>query len=95
MVRRLPRQTLERPKMGFTVPLEALLAGARGVILAALAEPTPLDEILDGKRVRAYVSDYYAGRHRDALWVWTLFVLHYWYRMVAMSRARGSVLGAA
>ena len=76
----LPADCLTRPKMGFTVPLDQVLASCKGTVLDAIAENRSLDGLMNRSKVLSFVGDYYRGRHQRTLQTWTLFVLYYWFQ---------------
>ncbi|MCB2185654.1 MAG: asparagine synthase (glutamine-hydrolyzing) [Deltaproteobacteria bacterium] len=80
MAGRLPAGVLTRPKMGFSVPLDELLAANRDLCLDLLATASPLDAVLRREELRARALAFYAGEVVSPLLVWTVFVLYYWMR---------------
>lgn len=81
MRKRLPPNIVDRPKMGFSVPIEHLLLRLKDDVYGTFqaAQGTDLAEILDLKRVRKQIDNFYAGRGVMALRIWTLFILLYWF----------------
>ena len=81
--RRLPREVVDRPKVGFTVPLSPWFRGpaARaGRGHAALAD-LPRPRLLSTPTVlRGYVDDHLDGRRDRARELWTLLTLELWHR---------------
>lgn len=78
---RLPSSIINRPKMGFTVPIDQLVDEMRARlydILGALAS-SPLAEQLDFAAVRRVCDAHYDGSRRNGLRVWTLLVLLQWF----------------
>lgn len=76
---RVPRSLVERPKMGFGVPLAAWLAGPlRGRMEGLLAGPSLRTLALDGRAARALWDAFLAGRDLRASTVWALFSLLSW-----------------
>jgi asparagine synthase (glutamine-hydrolysing) len=78
--RYVPSEILERPKMGFTVPVEDWLRGSLSSWLgdAVTPERTTRRGLLDPRGVQRIHSDFEAGRPGHALALWALAVLEYW-----------------
>src|SRR5262245_24470881 len=80
--RLLPRSIVDRPKVGFTVPLSPWFRGAlREVLCDTLLSPTCLGRgDYDPAVVRGYVADHLEGRRDRARELWTLLTLELWHR---------------
>jgi asparagine synthase (glutamine-hydrolysing) len=76
----LPATVVDRPKMGFSVPVPSLLVKMRDRVTAAVewATTSEVREVLRVDRVRATVSEYFMRGAGSPLQVWSLFVLLYW-----------------
>ena len=76
---RVPRRLVERPKMGFGVPLDDWFRGPLRERMAAAVSGTCLEEvgILPG-RVRRLWFDFLAGRSHRTEVLWSLFALTSW-----------------
>jgi asparagine synthase (glutamine-hydrolysing) len=75
----LPRRTIERPKMGFMVPMEEWLAGsaAADVIL----DPRALGRGLFRRdRLETIVREWQAGTGSHSHRIWTLLMLELWFQ---------------
>lgn len=84
MNRYLPEIVLNRKKMGFSIPL-ALMLGKLKLLIIELAnslENTELDEILDADRIKKVINSYFTNNNGQALLVWTIFVMLYWFQIV-------------
>jgi asparagine synthase (glutamine-hydrolysing) len=79
--RRLPKRILERPKMGFSVPLDLLNNALkdRTYDLVTSLERHEIGTILDLAVIRKRFDVYFSGRDSEALWVWTVLVLLHWF----------------
>ena len=78
---RLPSSIITRPKMGFTVPIDAMVDGVRERLYGLLDQlsPSPLAEYLDFAAVRSVVDAHFNGSARNGLRVWTMLVLLQWF----------------
>jgi asparagine synthase (glutamine-hydrolysing) len=78
---RVPRALLDRPKMGFGVPLERWLRGPLRAEMDALCAGPELDGLLQTPAgLRAAWSGFLQGHHRRADQMWQLFMLLAWAR---------------
>jgi asparagine synthase (glutamine-hydrolysing) len=80
---RLPKAILERPKMGFSVPIELLVMKFKDRIYALIEQlwNTELGEHLDFPEVRRRYDAHYSGLQANPLWVWTVMVLMQWFAL--------------
>jgi len=79
LYKRVPRRLLERPKMGFGVPLGDWFRGPlRERMSAHLAGPLLEDLGLEPAVARALWADFLAGRRLRTELLWSLFVLMAW-----------------
>jgi asparagine synthase (glutamine-hydrolysing) len=80
--RLLPAEIVDRPKVGFTVPLSPWFRGPLRELLAdTLLSPSCLARgWLEPQAVRAAVEDHVSGRRDRARELWTLFTLELWAR---------------
>lgn len=78
----LPSSILERPKMGFSVPVDLLLAKMSDRVRGICGEfrSHPLSDILDFDQITRLVSQYYNEKTGSALQVWTFFVFLSWFQ---------------
>jgi asparagine synthase (glutamine-hydrolysing) len=81
LYRRVPRQLLERPKMGFGVPLDDWFRGPLRERMNAYSGGPDLEDLgFDPRTVRTLWSDFLNGRsHRTDL-LWQMFSLIEWFR---------------
>jgi len=83
LARRLvPREVVDRRKVGFTVPLAPWFRGPlRPLLMDTLLSPTCLGRgYYDAGVLRGYVEDHVAGRRDRARELWTLLTLELWHR---------------
>ena len=80
--RLLPREVVDRPKMGFTVPLAPWFRGPlRGLLTDTLLSSTALGRgYFDEQVLRGYVADHVEGRRDRSRELWTLLTLELWHR---------------
>jgi asparagine synthase (glutamine-hydrolysing) len=78
----LPRSIIERPKMGFRVPVGNWLRnGLRQLPGDVLLDPRTLERgLFREERVRAIVGEHLDGTRDHAHRIWTLLVLELWFR---------------
>ena len=81
--RYIPRETIYRRKVGFTVPLTRWFAGPwRGLLDDVLLSDRCLDRgYYDADVVRGIVSDHVAGRIDREQGIWLMLVLEIWHRL--------------
>jgi asparagine synthase (glutamine-hydrolysing) len=80
--RSLPAHLVDRPKMGFTLPIDAWFRGElRGYLQDNLLDPgSPLGDIADHSFVRRIVDDHLAGRGNFQEKLYNLLTLNTWMR---------------
>jgi asparagine synthase (glutamine-hydrolysing) len=80
LYRRVPRALVDRPKVGFSVPLGDWLRGPLRGWAEDRLEPSRLAELpwLDGKRVRDAWDGFLARRNNDHLEIWTILMFEAW-----------------
>jgi asparagine synthase (glutamine-hydrolysing) len=80
--RRLPASIVDRPKVGFTVPLSPWFRGPlREFLTDTLLSPTALGRgYFKPEVLRGYVDDHVAGRRDRARELWTLLTVELWHR---------------
>ena len=81
---RLPENLLNRPKMGFGVPLAEWLRGPlRDMVNDTLLSPRFLSRgIVSPPFVRALVDEHQRGRRDNYHWIWCLLMLELWFHEV-------------
>ncbi len=79
---RLPPEILNRPKMGFAIPLAGWLRGPlREMLWDHLAGPRFLERgIVSPAFVRHMLEEHQSGRRDNRTWLWALLVLEMWFR---------------
>lgn len=92
LYRRVPRELIERPKMGFGVPLASWLRGPLRDWAESLLDQRRLrnEGYLDAALVRRTWNDHLNGRSNDQYRIWTILMVQAW--MECWQRNRGSVL---
>ncbi|MBK7865293.1 MAG: asparagine synthase (glutamine-hydrolyzing) [Archangiaceae bacterium] len=64
---KLPDGVMNRPKMGFTVPIREVLLDARGLAQDVINSFSPLDDCLDHLAVVRLFNDWFEGRNTEDL----------------------------
>ena len=79
---KLPISILNRPKMGFSVPVDDLLIKMHDQLndLINSNSKTSLCELINFKSIRQDFNDFFSGRQDNALWLWTMFVFLQWFK---------------
>lgn len=79
--RYLPKEMMERPKMGFGIPIEAWLQNElKSLVHHYLDErQLQLHGLFKKEAVRELVSDFYSGRTEKHLQLWYLLMFQMWY----------------
>lgn len=82
LYRHVPRELIERPKMGFAIPLDAWLRGPLREWAEDLLSPASLAELpmLDASQVRKLWQLHLKGRGHYAQQLWTVLQLLAWQR---------------
>ncbi|MGI8892283.1 MAG: asparagine synthase (glutamine-hydrolyzing) [Bacteroidia bacterium] len=77
----IPSEVMERPKMGFGIPLEEwLLHDLKPLVLDELNDQNILKHgLLNISEVKKTISDFYNGRKEKYLKVWHLLMFQMWY----------------
>ncbi len=80
LYRRVPRRLLERPKMGFAIPLAEWFAGdLRDSAFDVLSRRSVSNAgLLDPKAVQAFLSPDLSALRRNPPGSWLLYILHLW-----------------
>jgi asparagine synthase (glutamine-hydrolysing) len=78
----LPNEVVDRPKVGFTVPLSPWFRGElRELLTDTLLSPTCLGRgYFEPEAVRTLVADHLEGRRDRSRELWTLLTLELWHR---------------
>jgi asparagine synthase (glutamine-hydrolysing) len=88
----LPREVIDRPKMGFGLPLARLLRGPlREWMLDSLSRARIADAgLLDANKVTSAVAHLLNGRDEEQSRVWTALMLSEWYGATVANDRHGS-----
>lgn len=78
----IPREMMERPKMGFGIPIETWLANElKGLVQEYLSEANlKAHGLFNIDVVRKIVSDFFDGRKEKYLKIWYLLMFQMWYK---------------
>jgi asparagine synthase (glutamine-hydrolysing) len=85
---RLPAGLLDRPKMGFGVPLGEWFRGPlREMLWSHLAGRAFLERgIVSPRFVKTLLEEHQSGRRDNGLWLWALLMLELWFRNLQTTR---------
>jgi len=88
LYRRVPRELIDRPKMGFGVPLRRWFRGALAPRLAEVLSPAAIARagLVDPEGARALLGEDFECVESRPEAVWALYVLHLWGAHAAASR---------
>jgi asparagine synthase (glutamine-hydrolysing) len=88
LYRRVPRELIDRPKMGFGVPLRRWFRGALAPRLAEVLSPAAIARagLVDPDGARELLGDGFDCVESRPEAVWALYVLHLWGAQAAASR---------
>lgn len=78
MLSRLPRDVVDRRKVGFNPPLDGRIAGIGRDRLRAELRGSRLRDVVDMKRVDALVTEHFQGTANHAYRLWQLIYFGYW-----------------
>ena len=89
LARHVPRELIDRPKMGFSVPIHSWLRGPLREWAEDLLDERRLaeDGLLDAKPVRAAWRAHLSGRSNEQARLWSVLMFQAWQRQ----RQRGEV----
>jgi asparagine synthase (glutamine-hydrolysing) len=78
----LPKEMMERPKMGFGIPIESWLgAELKDLVHKYLSEKSLREHSLfNTEEVQKIVTDFYRGRKEKHLKIWYLLMFQMWYK---------------
>lgn len=79
----IPQHMMERPKMGFAIPVASWLANElKDLVKEYLStENLRLHGLFDESEVQKLVADFYSGRTEKYLKIWHLLMFQMWYKM--------------
>lgn len=78
----VPKAIMDRPKQGFTVPIDRWLRGPLGEKLTGYAEEKRLEEqgLFNSRAIRETVGRYQEGESAYSKLVWHFFIFQSWYQ---------------
>jgi asparagine synthase (glutamine-hydrolysing) len=77
----IPRQMMERPKMGFGIPVESWLGNElKDLVMENLGEQQLKHGLFNVKEVNNLVNDFFNGRTEKYLKIWYLLMFQMWYK---------------
>ena len=80
--RYIPEELMDRPKMGFAIPVQDWLYGPLKPLVLQYLDTTTIDQqgIFRKETVGQLVRDFYAGRKEKYLRIWHLLMFQMWYQ---------------
>lgn len=77
----VPKSIMDRPKMGFAIPIEKWLAtDLKQKVLHYLNNDTITKQgIFNAKKIESLVNDFYKGKKELAILIWHLFMFQMWH----------------
>jgi asparagine synthase (glutamine-hydrolysing) len=80
--RHIPRTLMERPKMGFSIPLEDwLMNDLKNEVLDSLSDSSlAIHNLLNREEIDHLKKDFFSGRKELALKIWHVFMFQLWYK---------------
>jgi asparagine synthase (glutamine-hydrolysing) len=80
--RYIPQELMDRPKMGFAIPVQDWLYGPLKPLVLQYLDTTTIDQqgIFRKETVGQLVRDFYAGRKEKYLRIWHLLMFQMWYQ---------------
>jgi asparagine synthase (glutamine-hydrolysing) len=78
----IPRQMMERPKMGFGIPIETWLAKELKDLVQEYLSEKSLEQhgLFNTKEVQKILTDFFNGRKEKHLKIWYLLMFQMWYQ---------------
>jgi asparagine synthase (glutamine-hydrolysing) len=79
--RHIPRHMMERPKMGFAIPVEKWLSHELRPLVEHYLSSTMIEQhgLFKATEVQKLCSDFYKGRKEKYLKIWHLLMFQMWY----------------
>ena len=79
--RHLPKELMERPKMGFGIPMESWLGKELKSMVQEYLSETKLNEhgLFNASEVKKIMNDFFNGRTEKHLKIWYLLMFQMWY----------------
>jgi len=85
LYRHVPRELIERPKQGFSIPLDSWLRGALRDWAEALLDETRLkrENFLRPELIRRKWHEHLSGRRNWQHWLWNVLMFQAWYEKIS------------
>jgi asparagine synthase (glutamine-hydrolysing) len=80
LYRHVPRELIDRPKTGFSIPLDDWLRGPLKSWAGDLLSPARLKRqaLFDSRRVARMFDEHLSRRHNHAYWLWNVLMAEAW-----------------
>lgn len=77
----IPKEMMERPKMGFGIPVESWLGNELKALVKEYLSEKNLDHgLFNVEEVKSLVADFFNGRKEKHLKIWYLLMFQMWYK---------------
>ncbi|WP_353892559.1 asparagine synthase (glutamine-hydrolyzing) [Proteinivorax hydrogeniformans] len=76
----VPEHIINRPKLGFPVPLAHWLRGKRGEHCISVIKSSGLEKVINLNYVQKLYNDHLSGKANNARKIWTLYILAMWHK---------------
>ncbi|MGY3451138.1 asparagine synthase (glutamine-hydrolyzing) [Bradyrhizobium sp. USDA 4353] len=88
LYRHVPAEMIDRPKTGFSIPLDAWLRGPLQSWAADLLSPARLSRqgLFDAARVSRMFDEHLSRRHNHSYWLWNVLMAQAWHDEWAAAR---------
>jgi len=81
LYRHVPKELVDRPKTGFSIPIDDWLRGPLGSWAGDLLSPARLkaDNLFNVARVTARMAEHMSGRRNHGYWLWNVLMFQAWH----------------
>jgi asparagine synthase (glutamine-hydrolysing) len=96
LYRHVPPELVERPKTGFSIPIDDWLRGPLRAWMSDLLSPTRLksEELFNAELVGRLVDEHVKGRRNHGYWLWNVLMAQAWYDAWCVSGSRAAAVSA-
>jgi asparagine synthase (glutamine-hydrolysing) len=97
LYRHVPAELVDRPKTGFSIPLDDWLRGPLKSWASDLLSPTRLksQDLFSVERVRSRLDEHMSGRRNHGYWLWNVLMAQAWHDTWSSRQSKLSIADAA